>query len=134
MGIGWGLGLPSAFGRDVKRARLRSAEQCLQARIVGATPELAVRVGIISQWHARLRRHIPTGGAPAPGSDAHASSPLIHDVGVGHRGLNARVSELARMPLAGENNEAFHPLQIGFLDATAVMANAHGFAQRIEQP
>ena len=38
------------------------------------------------------------------------------------------------MPLVGENNEPFNPLQIGFLGATAVMADAHGFAQRIKQP
>ena len=44
-----------------------------------------------------------------------------------------RRAEFARMPLAGEKDEAFHPMQVGFLRPVAVVAPSNHLARHLKK-
>ena len=45
-----------------------------------------------------------------------------------------RRAEFARMPLAGEKDKAFHPMQVGFFGPVAVVAPPDRFACHVKEP
>ncbi len=47
---------------------------------------------------------------------------------------HVRGSKLAGMPLAGEQDEVFHPVQIGLFGPVAVMPPPDRFTRQIKQP